>query len=48
MKESSCVKSERAQIKAKTYEIKLAYLSSRLFSRSLTPQFEFSTSSLFQ
>ena len=38
LKESSFVKSERAQIKSKTYEIKLGYLSSRLFSRSLTPQ----------
>ena len=49
LKESSFVKSERAQIKSKTYEIKLAYLISRLFSRSLTPQLEFfSTSFLFQ
>ena len=48
LKESSFVKSERAQIKSKTYEIKLAYLSSRLFSPSLTPHFEFfSTSFLF-
>ena len=48
LKESSFVKSERAQIKSKTYEIKLAYLSSRLFSWCLTPQFEFfSTSFLF-
>ena len=48
-KESSFVKSERAQIKSKTYKIKLAYLSSKLFSRGLTPQFEFfSTSFLFQ
>ena len=48
LKESSFVKSERAQIKSKTYEIKLAYLSSRMFSRSLTPQFKFfSTSFLF-
>ena len=48
LKESSFVKSERAQLNSKTYEIKLAYLSSRLFSRSLTPQFEFfSTSFLF-
>ena len=31
LKESSFVKSERAQIISKTYEIKLAYLSSRLF-----------------
>ena len=36
LKESSFVKRERAQIKSKTYEINLAYLSSRLFSRSLT------------
>ena len=41
--ESSFVKSERAQIKSKTYEIKLAYLSSRLFSRCF--QFEFSSTS---
>ena len=38
---SSFVKSERAQIKSKPYEIKLAYRSSRPFSRNLTPQFEF-------
>ena len=44
LKESSTVKSERAQIKSKTYEVKLAYLSSRLFSRSLTPQFLLSVS----
>ena len=31
LKESSFVKSERAQIKSKTYEIKLSFLSSRLF-----------------
>ena len=48
LKESNFVKSERAQIKSKTYEIKLTYLISRLFSRSLNPQFEFfSTSFLF-
>jgi len=42
LKESSFVKSERAQIKSKTYEIKLAHLHSRLFSRSLTPHSRFS------
>ena len=36
LKESSFVKSKRAQIKSETHEIKLAYMSSRLVS--LTPQ----------
>jgi len=38
LKDSSFVKSERAQIKSKTYEIKLAYLSLRLSMYSSTEE----------
>ena len=47
LKESSFVTSERAQIKSKTYEMRLAYLTSRLFSRSLTLRLVFPCVFLF-